>query len=231
MTIVGSSILEANDAEVNAWYNDTHIPMLMQYPGLKQAYRFKKLAPADSLTPGSCGYWATYFYPTETDINNVGTSPEFLTAIGEMIAHWQAGECSTKVAVNYKKIKSWVKRDFTGECNYLTIVRAEFTPGKEAEVNAWYNNVHIPLIMKYPGVKKAARYQKMGSPSDINSAAMSTFLAIYYYPTKADQDSITTSQAWVGSGGFKENMDAETIDNEMTTAKGLKLELITAMVK
>ena len=231
MTMVGVTIAAAKDTQVNAWYDTTHIPLLMKYAGLKQAYRYKKFSPADSLTPGGAGYWATYFNQTKTDIDGMNASPEFTAAITEMISHWTAGECSTKVAVNYQKIKSWIKTDYTGALNYVTVVRAEFKAGKEAEINNWYNNTHIPLIMKYPGVKKAVRYQKMGASSDINAAAMTTFMACYYYPTKAAQDSMSLSQAWVGPGGVQENMDNETIDNDMTTAKSLKLQFLKAVIK
>jgi formylglycine-generating enzyme required for sulfatase activity len=231
MTMVGVTIAAAKDTQVNAWYDTTHIPLLMKYAGLKQAYRYKKFAPADSFTPGGAGYWATYFYPTKSDIDGMNASPEFTAAITEMIGHWTAGECSTKVAVNYQKIMSWIKTDYSGPLNYVTVVRAEFKAGKEAEINNWYNNTHIPLIMKYPGVKKAVRYQKMGASTDINAAAMTTYMACYYYPTKADQDSMATSQAWKGSGGVQENMDNETIDNEMTLGKSLKLEFLKAVIK
>jgi hypothetical protein len=85
--------------------------------------------------------------------------------------------------------------------------------------------------MKYPGVKKAVRYQKMGASDDINAAAMSTYLALYYYPTKADQDSMATSQAWIGPGGVMENMNNEAADDGMTTGKSLKLQLIKTVIK
>jgi formylglycine-generating enzyme required for sulfatase activity len=231
MTTVGVSISTAKDVEVNAWYDTTHIPLLLNYAGLKQVFRYKKFSPADSLTPGGAGYWATYMFPTKSDIDGMRTSQEFIAAVTEMGTHWQAGECSTKVAVNYQKIKSWLKPDYTGSLNYVTVVRAEFKAGKEAEINNWYNNTHIPLIMKYPGVKKAARYQKIGASDDINATAMSTYLALYYYPTKADQDSMATSPAWIGPGGVMENMNNETIDNDMTTPKGLRFQLIKTEAK
>jgi hypothetical protein len=200
----------------------------MKYAGLKQACRYKKLAPVDSLTPGRAGYWATYMYPTKNDIDGMKTSAEFTAAVTEMTNHWTAGECSTKVAVDYQKIKGWTKPDYTGPLNYLWIVRAEFTADKDAAVNDWYNNTHIPLILKYPGVKKVVRYKKIGSTGDINAASMNTYLAFYFFPAQADYDSLTTGKQW---SAVQDNLNTETIDSDMKTGKSFRMQLIKSVVK
>jgi hypothetical protein len=50
MTIVGSEFLASSDAAINTWYNGTHIPLLMQYPGLKKSVCYKNSAAG--ATPG-----------------------------------------------------------------------------------------------------------------------------------------------------------------------------------
>jgi antibiotic biosynthesis monooxygenase (ABM) superfamily enzyme len=39
----------------------------------------------------------------------------------------------------------------------IVVISQECNPEKEAEFNNWYFNVHIPMAMKYPGLRKATR--------------------------------------------------------------------------
>ena len=41
----------------------------------------------------------------------------------------------------------------------LFVVKAVPPKGKEAEFNRWYNDEHVPDVLKYPGVVSARRYQ------------------------------------------------------------------------
>lgn len=47
-------------------------------------------------------------------------------------------------------------------------------PAREAEFNEWYDQTHLPDVLKYPGITRATRYQNIspeGGPGN--------FLAIY----------------------------------------------------
>ena len=35
-------------------------------------------------------------------------------------------------------------------------------PGKESEFNTWYDDVHVPMLLKAPGMVMATRYQLVG---------------------------------------------------------------------
>jgi len=39
----------------------------------------------------------------------------------------------------------------------LSIVASECSPEVEVKFNQWYNDVHVPMLMKYDGLKKASR--------------------------------------------------------------------------
>ena len=39
-------------------------------------------------------------------------------------------------------------------------------PGKDAEFNRWYNDVHIPEVLKVPGMISATRYENMEPDKD-----------------------------------------------------------------
>jgi uncharacterized protein (TIGR02118 family) len=61
-------------------------------------------------------------------------------------------------------------------------------PKNEEQFNKWYNAVHIPLLFKYPGLKKVTRYQLMPG-----SQAQAKYIAIYEYDDKATMDAFPKS--------------------------------------
>jgi hypothetical protein len=208
LTIVGSAFLAGYERALNTWYNDIHIPLLMQYPGLRKSSRYQN--SAQGATPA---YIAMYYYNTFADLTAMGTSIAFDAANKEIAAHWKNNEYTLTMAISYEKIKSWVKEDYTGDLNAVTIVGAEFTEGKEDTINPWYNDVHIPLIMKYSGVKKAVRFKKL--TDGVHTDSLPTYLAIYYYPTAEDQSNQISSGEWAA---VLANMQSETADDFMTTS-------------
>jgi uncharacterized protein (TIGR02118 family) len=61
----------------------------------------------------------------------------------------------------------------------INIVTTECLPQDEARFNRWYNEVHIPMLMKCPGVKGAARYKVTGGNSH-----KPRFIAVYYFDSR-----------------------------------------------
>jgi antibiotic biosynthesis monooxygenase (ABM) superfamily enzyme len=67
---------------------------------------------------------------------------------------------------------------------YLLVVRMDVEPEKEKQLNDWYNNVHIPALLKVPGVLSARRYvATQGAPK---------YTAIYEF----DRPDVTVGEAW-----------------------------------
>jgi uncharacterized protein (TIGR02118 family) len=91
----------------------------------------------------------------------------------------------------------------------LNIVGTE-CPRNEAKFNDWYNEVHIPLLFKYPGLKKITRYQLMGE-----SQGQAKYLAIYEY------EDTQAMEAFPQSPEFKAAIDEmrETWKDEMFDIK------------
>lgn len=61
----------------------------------------------------------------------------------------------------------------------INVVATECKPEIDKKFNDWYNDVHVPLLMKYPGIKKTTRYRLAGEPG-----ACPQYLAIYEYESK-----------------------------------------------
>ena len=66
-----------------------------------------------------------------------------------------------------------------GSESILNIVATECRPEYEEKFNKWYNEVHIPLMLKYKGIKKVSRYQQKGENKECP-----TYLAFYEFESK-----------------------------------------------
>lgn len=66
-----------------------------------------------------------------------------------------------------------------GSKSIINIVATECRPEDEARFNKWYNEVHVPLLFKYRGMKRVTRYQRLGEKRE--DAA---YLAIYEFESE-----------------------------------------------
>jgi len=95
----------------------------------------------------------------------------------------------------------------------INIVTTECPPEMDAKFNKWYNEVHIPMLMKYKGIKKVTRYKTVEAPG-----ARPKYIAVYEY----DDQAALTGQ--FGSPEFK------AVREEMEqTRKSLTFDLKGAM--
>jgi uncharacterized protein (TIGR02118 family) len=70
----------------------------------------------------------------------------------------------------------------------LNIVATACKVKDEARFNKWYNEVHIPLLLKYKGMLEAARYQITNDQS-----GQPKYIAIYKFNSQKDFDALRTS--------------------------------------
>ena len=70
----------------------------------------------------------------------------------------------------------------------VQIVASESSPEKEAEYDAWYTDIHIPMLFGYKGIKKVSRYLLVGEDEE-----MSRFLTIYEFENKEAMDDFSNS--------------------------------------
>ena len=71
---------------------------------------------------------------------------------------------------------------------FMTLVATECAAEYEAEFNKWYNEVHVPMLLKYKGLKNAGRYQLMGE-----SEGQAKYLAAYIFESKEAMDGFNKS--------------------------------------
>jgi uncharacterized protein (TIGR02118 family) len=70
----------------------------------------------------------------------------------------------------------------------LNIVTTGCSPKDDLRFNKWYNEVHVPMLFKYKGMKKVTRYKNMDEKSNVPK-----YLAIYEYDTKESMAALTES--------------------------------------
>jgi antibiotic biosynthesis monooxygenase (ABM) superfamily enzyme len=73
----------------------------------------------------------------------------------------------------------------------INVVATECAPENDAKFNKWYNEVHIPMLMKYKGIKKVTRYKITEE-----KAPRPRFLAVYEFDTKEALDGLSKSEAF-----------------------------------
>ena len=70
----------------------------------------------------------------------------------------------------------------------LNIVSTECVPKNDARFNKWYDEVHIPMLLKYKGIKKVTRYRMIDDKDN-----KPKYLAIYEYDDKKALDTLAES--------------------------------------
>ena len=70
----------------------------------------------------------------------------------------------------------------------LNIVATECSPENDAKFNKWYNEVHIPMLLKYQGIKKVTRYKILDEKQE-----KPRYIAVYEYDTKEALNALTAS--------------------------------------
>jgi len=59
---------------------------------------------------------------------------------------------------------------------FINIVGTRCKPELEDKFNEWYDEVHVPLLMEFHGIKKASRFKLCGDPEKYPA-----YLAIYEF--------------------------------------------------
>jgi antibiotic biosynthesis monooxygenase (ABM) superfamily enzyme len=101
----------------------------------------------------------------------------------------------------------------------INIVATECAPKNDAKFNKWYDEVHIPMLMKYRGIKKVTRYKMLEDKEQ-----KPKYLAVYEFDTKEDLDGLQKSAEFKAAiEEMQETWKSEMFDIKwMTSAEPLK---------
>lgn len=70
----------------------------------------------------------------------------------------------------------------------INVVGTRCHPDDEARFNKWYDEVHIPLLFKFKGMKKVTRFKAAYEPKEYPK-----YLTIYEFDSKADFEAFSKS--------------------------------------
>ncbi len=90
----------------------------------------------------------------------------------------------------------------------INIVATQCQPADDAKFNKWYNEVHIPMLLKFKKLKGVARYKVIGKPGDLPK-----YIAIYKFPSLKDFEE------------FGKSSELAAAQKEMQGTWGQKIEL------
>lgn len=71
----------------------------------------------------------------------------------------------------------------------INMVSTECQPEVEKKFNKWYDEVHIPLLFKYKGMKKVTRYKILNKTGE-----SPTYLCIYEFDSPSQYKSYSESK-------------------------------------
>ena len=74
------------------------------------------------------------------------------------------------------------------DSNVVLIVATQTNPETEDKYNQWYNDIHIPMLLKYEGLKKASRYRVMGDNKE-----QAKYLAFYEFKSEEAMSAMNSS--------------------------------------
>ena len=103
------------EEEHNAWRDDTHIPMLLEFKGLKGVANYKLITETQPYVPGSVvdasGGYSEYLlileFDNRQDFEAYEASPELAAAIKEARTHDWRGLQEKKRRAQYELVKAW----------------------------------------------------------------------------------------------------------------------------
>jgi len=103
VNIVGTECPQ-DEAKLDKWYSEVHVPLLFKYKGIKKVTRYRLLA---SSRGQGAKFLAIYEFDDKEAMDAMAGSPEFKAAIDEMNETWKGGMFEIKWAASYEPIKTW----------------------------------------------------------------------------------------------------------------------------
>jgi hypothetical protein len=137
------------EAEFHDWYNNQHIPERMRIPGFAEAIRYEQLGDAETAR-----YLACYFLD---DVAALST-PEYLKLKSD------PGERTARMLREVRRFTRYIcdQTSDTGAADeptgILYVVAFSVPESDRADFDGWYDEEHVPLLMKVPGWLRVRRY-------------------------------------------------------------------------
>lgn len=170
INIAGTVCPREVDEAFNKWYDEKHIPINMKFKGLIGATRYRIVCSnSHAIIKEYPQYFTTYRFKDLSTFEAWNSSPELLAASEDWPEACVKKGVKVLWRVQYESMKTWGN---TPALSVISIVGIQCPPETEARFDAWYNEKHIPELLKFKGLQGVTRYQFASSRSlDINITA------------------------------------------------------------
>ena len=139
-----------DEAEFHDWYDHEHGPARLSVPGLGPAYRYRAL---DELKPA----WLALY---ELDRPDVIESPEYKALSANASDRDKA--VGAGLATLDRRIYEQISEDGSPAGRPAAVILAvamSVPEGSEDDMDAWYTEEHIPMLLKVPGWRRIRRFR------------------------------------------------------------------------
>lgn len=163
------------------WYENEHVPRMLDRPGWRRIRRYECL---------DAGPRHVSIYDLDDDLPTEPWLSE---------APFRGGPYVSRGIRNYQA-RTWREIHAAGDPvdrrEFLNIVTVELEPERIEQFHAWYNEVHVPEILKCPGWLANHRYERADGVAEV--------LAIY---DLEDAERPFSTPEWQTAVGWDEYVD------------------------
>jgi len=194
--IVYTDVEAKDEAAFNAWYDDIHIPDLLKLDIINGAQRFK-VANAGQILRMKDGSTHAPRYVTLYFLNN-GSSKAMLDTLATARPEWiakgrlpdifRAGQYGVYETITPRRNRIGSSTDDKG----VFIVYTQPNATRDADFNSWYDEIHIPDLLKLKGINGAQRFKGGGQTVRLKNGEMveAPYVTLYYLNT-GNADEVT----------------------------------------
>ena len=165
-----------NPSEFNDWYDTEHIPERLRVPGFLSAQRW---LAADGRPLSIVNY-------DLADLDVLKSAP-YRAIAGENFSPWSKrviGSCKRFWRYEGTQILPGANEVAPEGAGGLLFYATNVEPDAEDDLNAWYDNEHVPKLLAVPGTLAARRYR--------TSVGEHRFIVMYWLESPA----VTETAAW-----------------------------------
>ena len=161
----------------NVWYN-SHLPNLLRTPPFLWAQRYALLGPEEGRR-----FSALYGIRSIEDLPSMvqWDSPSLNPISRSEYAAWQLLQGkSNHLGIVYEQISGTPLRDpLLLSDRPLSIVTVDVDPAHEEEWNRWYDDSHVPNLLKVPGYLMSGRFRAVDYAASAGFNVGPKYLALY----------------------------------------------------
>lgn len=190
------------EEEWNQWYNQIHVPGVLA-SGARKSTRYRRLDNLMKEAEKYPKYLVIYEFANAGDAKAWENSPQHADSLAKGLEKFKQTGTELKWRVYYEPISHWSWGNYSDgskkplkepETPVIEVVGAESPQKDEAGWNQWYNDVHVPGVLKL-GARRATRYRRLDITAD--AASYPRYGAIYEFESvPAAQKFVTQPDRW-----------------------------------